>query len=99
MTVPFPWNPAMLRLISKGLALYRAGRFEDAVSMFDWAISIDPDNSDAWSNKGYALMKAGKITDAVKTFETALSINPQNQDARMGRILAIRTIWPSYHGE
>jgi cytochrome c-type biogenesis protein CcmH/NrfG len=62
-------------------------------------ISINPNSSDAWSNKGYALTKQGKINDAVKAFDTALRLDPTNQDAEFGKIMAIRTVWPSYQGD
>ncbi len=52
-------------MINKGLALYKLGKYENAIEHYDMALAIDPDNADALNNKGNALASfVGQIKSA-----------------------------------
>jgi Flp pilus assembly protein TadD len=52
------------------------GRFQEALSAHEKAISIDPNKAEFWSNKGAGLIKLDRLQDALKAFDKAIEINP-----------------------
>lgn len=62
------------------------GMYRDAVSSCDYAIAIDPDNSEAYLNKGNALFKLGEFEQAITCYETFSRMN----DNELGLILQAR---------
>jgi tetratricopeptide (TPR) repeat protein len=63
-----------------GVALYMAGRNDEAIQAYRDTLAIDPDFWPAHRNLGTALQKAGKLQEATKSFETALRLNPKTFD-------------------
>jgi tetratricopeptide (TPR) repeat protein len=63
-----------------GVALYMAGRNDQAIQEFHDTIAIDPNFWAAHRNLGTALQKAGRFQDAVESLQTALRLNPQAID-------------------
>ncbi len=58
--------------ISKGYALYRLGKYNQAILHYDKAIEIDPKNSSVWIHKGNTLLyKLGKDDEAKKCYDRA----------------------------
>ena len=55
----YAWN-------NKGLALYKLGRYEEAIECYDRALQIDPDNAVAWTGKGVALGMLRRYEEAMK---------------------------------
>jgi len=78
---PGLWN-------NKGYALYKQGKFNDAITAYDTAISAAAAQNDTYLkgyiNKGIALNKAGRSYEAVGTFTKALELDPGNTDATAG---------------
>ena len=48
-------------LINEGIALYEQGQYEDAITYYDKALEIDPNDIDALNNKELALSNLGDI--------------------------------------
>ena len=75
-----------------GLAYYDDGRFQDAVSAYERASEIDPQQPLIWSALGEALVMASKgepmPEEAASAFERAVSLDPQDPRARY--FLAVR---------
>jgi Ca-activated chloride channel family protein len=66
----------------KGSALYRSGKFNQAVEAFSRS-----DSALANYNRGNALARAGKLEDAIKSYDEALAQMPDMDDARHNRDL------------
>ena len=62
--------------------LYCQGKYEEAVSICDYRISQNRNNSDAWYLKSCAVYNLGSVEQSIKSLETVLKINPQDEIAR-----------------
>lgn len=65
----------------RGVALYRAGRFEEAATAFSAA------GRGYAFNRGNALARAGKYRDALTAYDVALGANPADEAAAANRAL------------
>ncbi len=68
--------------MSEGNKAMEEGRFEDALKLYEKAVSIGPRSSNAWTNKGMAQMALSGYQEAACCFEKALKLNPGNETAR-----------------
>jgi tetratricopeptide (TPR) repeat protein len=53
------------------------GNVKKALQMYDKAISIEPENADAWSNKGYLLTNLDRAEEGVKCCQKATELDPE----------------------
>ena len=60
-----------------GEACFAAGELEQAVALFEHAVTIDPTSANAWSNLAVAWHAVGRPTVA-QAFERALALDPTN---------------------
>lgn len=67
----------------RGVAFYRAGRFEEAASQF-----ARRDSASAHYNRGNALVMLGRYDDAISAYDRALTIEPDWIEAKENRELA-----------
>lgn len=65
-----------------GYTLSQVGRYTEAISIFESAIKINPD--DAWANQHYAfaLSQSNKKQEAVKYYKIAIELDPESIWAR-----------------
>ncbi len=63
--------------IDKGLALMNSENYEGALSAFNKAVEINPNNPWAYIDKGWALNGLGNYDQAIKEFNRAVDIDPQ----------------------
>jgi tetratricopeptide (TPR) repeat protein len=63
-----------------GVALYTAGKNDDAIRVFQQTIKLEPTMWRAHDNLGSALSRAGRVIEAIQCFEHALQLNPQALD-------------------
>ncbi|ORC90762.1 uncharacterized protein TM35_000071860 [Trypanosoma theileri] len=63
----------------------RGDHFEEAIAMFDKAISLDNTNADFYHNRGFSQRKLGKYREAIKDYTTALSLDAQHFKAYYNR--------------
>src|SRR5690606_23187746 len=70
-------------LLSMGRALYRAGLFEDACSVFVEATELHPDSADAHAALGYTLHRLGRMGAARRELRRALRLDPHLHEARI----------------
>lgn len=61
---------------------YNEGRFEDAISLYKNAGSIEGTSEWLYYNLGNAYYRTDSIAKAILCYERALKINPSNEDAR-----------------
>ncbi|KAI3767785.1 hypothetical protein L2E82_18189 [Cichorium intybus] len=72
-------DPEQLKIM--GNEDYKNGRFAEALSLYDAAISIDPEKASYRSNKSAALTALGKLLEAVFEAREAIRIEPFYQRA------------------
>lgn len=65
-------------LIKSGRELMYAHDYENALSLFERAIQINPNNSTAHTNKGSILLQLGNFSEAIDSFDTSLKLDPNN---------------------
>ncbi len=58
----------------RGNALFKQGKFEAALSCYNYGLELDPLNSDLWHNKGFSLYKMGRNDEARKCKEQIQSL-------------------------
>jgi tetratricopeptide (TPR) repeat protein len=68
-------------LNDSGIALTEANRPNDAIPLFQRALSIEPENPLLWLNLGIALQHTGEYEEAIGSFHRALSIDGTLDDA------------------
>jgi tetratricopeptide (TPR) repeat protein len=68
---------------NKAIVLGEVGRYEEAITAYDTAFSINPqiEHAEAWCNKGTAFLHLGRYEEAITAYNTALSINPNLENA------------------
>lgn len=72
-------DPEQLKIM--GNEDYKNGRFEEALALYDAAISIDPNKASYRSNKSAALTALGRLLEAVFECREAIKIEPYYQRA------------------
>jgi tetratricopeptide (TPR) repeat protein len=84
-------HPGSLIVINLlGTTLQVLGQFEDAVEVFDLALSLKPDFAEAWSNRGNALKELGRLDDSVASYNKAIALKPDFAVASYNRGNALR---------
>src|SRR5690606_27747650 len=58
--------------MEKAQELYHNGSIEEAISAYDEALKIDPDNETILIRKAFDLMVVGKVNESAETYEKAL---------------------------
>lgn len=69
---------------SKGVALYKEGKFGEAASALKVEVDQNPTNETALVYLGLARAKAGDAAGAVEPMKKALELNANNAEARRG---------------
>jgi len=74
---------------NKGVSLCNLGHFREAVSWFDKALAVDPENPNTWVNKAVAVGTLGRIEEELRCYEKALAIAPDCVEAWYNKGLAM----------
>jgi tetratricopeptide (TPR) repeat protein len=74
---------------SYGIALFRLGRFAEAVATYDAAITIRADYAGAYNNRGNALFCLGKHDAAIASYDRAIALKADFADAYYNRGTAL----------
>lgn len=69
----------------KKLALYAPQRFEEGLTAFEQAISLDPGYVAAWWMKGYTLRALKRYQEALAAFEHTISLDAAATEAYNGK--------------
>jgi tetratricopeptide (TPR) repeat protein len=75
--------------VNLGDALLQQGRLPDAITHFQQAMTIDPDDDEAHYYLGLALFQEGHVSEAVAQFQKTLEINPNLAQAHAHLGLAL----------
>ena len=68
-------------LVKKGNQLIIDGDFEKALSYFEQAIIMQPNNPDILNKKGVALRGLGRYDEAIECFNKSLQLDPRDLDS------------------
>ena len=68
-------------LVARGDSLMQAGRFEEALALFEEALKLDGGDPDLWNRAGVALRGLGRYAESVEYFERSLRIDPRDRNA------------------
>ncbi|MEM1169634.1 MAG: tetratricopeptide repeat protein [Cyanobacteria bacterium P01_H01_bin.35] len=68
-------------LFEQGLVLASEIKLEEAISAYDKALEIKPDDDAAWYNKGIALKNLGRYEQAISAYDKALEFKPDDDVA------------------
>ncbi len=66
-------------LIQKGLDNLRDGDFESALSFFEQALLLKPDDPDLWNQKGIVLRSLGRYDEASECYNKSLQLDPRDR--------------------
>jgi len=66
-------------LIQNGIANLENGNFEDALSFFEQALLLNPDNPDLWNQKGVVLRSLGRYNEALECYNKSLQLDPRDR--------------------
>jgi tetratricopeptide (TPR) repeat protein len=69
----------------KAGALYKQGKYNEAITAYDEAIRLDPNRALVWNNKGTALSELGKYDEAIEAYDEAIRLDPNLAIARNSR--------------
>lgn len=82
-------DPQPAYLATLGAALLNAGRFDEALRVFDKAVQLEPNDAELWRRMADALIQARRTSEALLCFRRVLELDPRNADAayKVGHIL------------
>ncbi len=66
-------------LIQKGTENLRNGDFENALSFFEQALLLKPDDPDLWNQKGVVLRSLGRYDEASECYNKSLQLDPRDR--------------------
>ena len=75
-------NRHMFAYREKGIALYDLGKYEDAVTVLDKAVTLQNNFDEGYYWLGRCLEKLNKPTDAIEEYKTALLYAPDYVEAK-----------------
>jgi tetratricopeptide (TPR) repeat protein len=79
-------------LIKRGVGLFRLGKYNEAISLFDKVLAIDPNDTYALGSKAAALAVMGKYNEAISLFDKVLAIDPNNTDALTRKVASLAAL-------
>jgi len=66
-------------LIQNGIINLENGNFEDALSFFEQALLLNPDDPDLWNQKGVVLRSLGRYDEALECYNKSLQLDPRDR--------------------
>lgn len=82
-----PFDPVIRSNL--GNIKYQTGSFQEALVLYDHAIALNPEFTEAWSNRGSVLSKLDRQEEALESLGRALQIDPQFIDALNNKALVL----------
>ena len=68
-------------LIQNGVKNLQDGDFENALSFFEQALLLKPDDPDLWNQKGVTLRSLGRYDEASECYNRSLQLDPRDRDS------------------
>ena len=76
------WPDFPFAYIRQGILLEEQGDLAGAITAYQAAVRIAPDNADAHFTLAYAYRRSGQLEQAVAAFEAGLALDPSRESAR-----------------
>ena len=57
------------------------GQYENALNLFEKAISLNQNDPDLWNLKGIVLRSLGRYNEAIECFNKSLEIDPRDKNS------------------
>jgi tetratricopeptide (TPR) repeat protein len=70
-------NEQVKYFLDFGDGLYNLGEYDEALSLYDSANKLNPNEKRSWNNIGVALVRLGKLKEAIKYYDKALELDPK----------------------
>jgi Flp pilus assembly protein TadD len=86
--VAFRHAPSAPAARSLGFIAATRERFPEAISWFEKAVALEPEDNDTWFNLGFVRDRAGQRQEAMTAFDEAIRLNPGHDRAWYGLGLA-----------
>lgn len=84
-------SPEAKELFIKGLAYStQYARYNDSLELFDEALALDRNFSEAWVAKGVALHNLRRYDEAIQNYNKALEINPRDAGTWSVKAITLR---------
>ena len=68
-------------LVTLGKSKLEEGDFDEALDLFQQAISLDQKDPDLWNLTGITLRSMGRYNEAVECFNKSLDLDPRDKDS------------------
>ena len=66
-------------LIQNGVKNLQDGNFEDALSFFEQALLLKPNDPDLWNQKGVVMRSLGRYDEASECYNRSLQLDPRDR--------------------
>lgn len=76
--------PSATNYIRAGDDLFANGQYEEAITQYRWAVSLEPQNAEGYGRLGQAYLQLGDCEQAIPEFEQALALDPDLETAQAG---------------
>lgn len=80
------------RILREGAALHDAGRYDDALVLYDDAAYRWPNLALLWNNRGNTLLELARYAEAAESYNHALKLAPELHDARVALASCLQAI-------
>lgn len=70
--------------IRTGDEFFTTGRYEEAIAQYQMAVSVEPQNAEAYARLGEAYLQLGNCDQAIPEFQQALALDPDLESAQAG---------------
>ncbi|MBL8697254.1 MAG: tetratricopeptide repeat protein [Alphaproteobacteria bacterium] len=78
-------GPTSRMRLAQGAALTALGRHDEAATALDDAVTMAPDDPEAWHNLGYVFQRLGQNEAACLAFDRALALDPLRRSTHSSR--------------
>ena len=80
------------RLLREAVAMQEAGRYQDALAVYDDAAYRWPNLALLWNNRGNTLLELARPAEAAESYHRALQLAPELHDARVALASCLQAI-------
>jgi tetratricopeptide (TPR) repeat protein len=86
------YEDATKNFTNKAKIMLDAGRYEEAIRIYDKSLELNDNSYEVWNMRGKALHNLGRYEEAIASFKKALIFNPNYQEAKDNKFLSSRDL-------
>lgn len=80
------------RIVREAVALHEAGQYQQALQLYDDAVSRWPNLALLWNNRGTTLLELARHAEAAESYRRALQLAPELHDARVALASCLQSL-------